>query len=388
MGLATLTLSGLVRAYGRQTVLDGLSLQAEPGMITAIVAPHGGGKSTLIRILAGFERPQAGQIELDGHNIVRVPAHRRRFGVVQQPDLLFPHLTIAENVAFPLRVRGTAPTGHAKLVATTLEQLQLSHAADLRPRDVSPADAQRALLARASVFAPRVLLLDEPFTEQDHAGRMAMIDTLRRMHALLGCTTLVATSHGAEALAFADRLAILRHGVLDQYGPPAELFDRPRNAYVAGLLGETNCLPATVEKVDDDIAILRLECGPVVEALRGRGLHPGDACLLNVRPDRIALAAVSAANMGEGAIDAAVLETQFFGDSYRLRLLIGSGAEIIVRRPAASSLRNLEAGDAAAIAWQSHHALAFRTEERGAADMREAGVPAAVNDLRFAGNES
>jgi ABC-type Fe3+/spermidine/putrescine transport system ATPase subunit len=157
----------------------------------------------------------------------------------------------------------------------------------------------------------------------------------------------------------ADRVAVLRDGAIDQHGPPEEVWDRPRNAAVAALLGEMNRLPGTVEAVQDDIALVRLACGPLMEALLGRTLQPGDPCVLMVRPDRVALAPVPAAEMGEGAIDGTLIEARFDGSSWRLRLLVGSGAALMVRRPAASGLRGLSVGQTAALAWQPHHAWAF-----------------------------
>ena len=365
MGLAAppvvLTVSGLTRKRGRTVVLDGLTLSAGPGLLTAIVGPAGSSKSVLLRTLAGFERAR-GAIMLDGQDVARLPPHRRGFGVVAQPDMLLPHLTLAENVAFPLRLRGLPRTGRARLVAEMLELVDLSAYAGLMPIQAGPALCQRATLARAAVFGPRLLLLDEPFSAQDPASRADLVASLRRVHQLLGTTTLLATRHGADALALADRVAVLRAGALEQHGAPAEVFERPRNAYVASLLGEHNRLPGTVEAIDDDIALVRLACGPLVEALLGKTLQPRDPCVVILRPDRIAIAPVPASDMGEAALDARLIEAQFLGDAYRLRMLIGSGAELIVRRPAASGLRGLAPGQAASVAWQPHHAWAFRDD--------------------------
>jgi putative spermidine/putrescine transport system ATP-binding protein len=364
MALAVLELSGLTQTHGRTRTLHGLTLPIEPGRITVVLGGAGSGKSTLLRILAGFESPRAGVVELDGRSILRLPAHRRRFGVVQQPDLLFPHMTVARNVEFPLRMRRTSPANRGRLVAATLEQLQLAHVAACLPAALTPAERQRAVLARATVFAPRVLLLDEPLSDQDPPAKALAVASLRRIHDMLGATTLIATRHGTDAMMLADRLAVMSGGVLEQYGTPEEIFDRPRNASVASLLGETNLLPGLVDKVDDDIAIVRLDCGPVVQALRGRTLLPGDACVVGLRPDRIAVAATEAAGMGDGAIDGTILDIQFLGHTYRLRLLIGSGVELILHRAAAAGLRGLTPGSPVAIAWQPHHAQAFAPEAR------------------------
>ena len=356
-----LTVSGLTRKRGRTTVLDRLDLAPVAGLLTAVVGPAGSGKSTLLRILAGFERSR-GAIVFDGRDIAGLPPHRRGFGMVQQPDALFPHLDLAGNIALPLRIRHVRRADRTRLIAEALDQWQLTACAGLMPAEAGPALCQRAMLARATVFGPRLLLLDEPFSSQDAASRAEMIGTLRRVHALLGATTLLATRQGEDALGVADRVAVLRAGAIEQHGTPWDVSDRPRNAYVAGLLGELNRLPGVIETVEDDVALVRLSCGPLVEGVLGRTLQPGDPCILTVRPDRIAVAAVPAAEMGEGAIDATLVEAQFLGEAYRLRLLIGSGAELVVRRPAAAGLRGLMVGRGAAVAWQSHHAQASRDD--------------------------
>ena len=358
-----LTLAGLTshgrrgrRAWGG---LDGLSLSPVPGALTAVLGPAGAGKSALIRALAGAGRPR-GTMTLDGRDLGRVPAWRRGFGVVLQGDALFPHLTLAENVAFGLRVRGVRRAARGALAQEALGLVGLDDAGGRLPAQASAAQCQRAMLARASVFAPRVLLLDEPFSAQDPAERAAMVAGLRRIHALLGTTTtLLATRVGADALAVADRVAVLCNGAVAQHGTPDEVFDRPADGVVAGLLGETNRLAGTVLEIDDEVSVVRLACGPVVEAAAGPALRAGDACVVSVRPDRIAMAAASASELGGQAVDATVLEAQFQGDSYRVRLLIGTGAEVVVRRAAAAGLRGMGVGDGVALAWQAQHAIAF-----------------------------
>ncbi len=369
---ATLKLVGLM-SPGRNGAhvwgsLDGLTLAPEPGRLTVLLGPAGAGKSALIRALAGFSRPR-GIIGLDGQNITRVPAWRRGFGVMLQQDALIPHLTLAENVAFGLRVRGVARSVRQAQVEEALHLVQLEGLGGCRPARATPAQRQRAMLARATVFAPRVLLLDEPAGQQDQQERAALLASLSRLHALLGgTTTLLATASGADALAVADQVAVLRAGAIEQHGPPGEVFDQPRNDYVAALLGETNRLPGTILELDDELATVRLACGPVIEAQPGRALEAGGRCVVSLRPDRIALAAASAAEMGAHAVDATLIEARFQGDSYRLVLLIGSGAQVIVKRPAAAGLRGLAVGGTVALAWQPHHAFAFRAE--GGADRR------------------
>ena len=368
---ATLTLAGLTSAGERGTVgwgsLDGLTLSPAPGKLTVLLGLPGSGKSALIRALAGFARV-GGTMTLDGRSIAHLPAWRRGFGVMLQPDALIPHLTLADNVAFGLRQRGVRRASRRAQVEEALHLVQLDGLGERRPDAVTAAQRQRAMLARATVFAPRVLLLDEPACAQDQPGRAALLASLPRIHALLGgATTWLATCSGADALAVADQVAVLRAGAIEQHGPAEEVFHRPRNDYVAALLGEVNRLAGTIVALDDEVATVRLACGPVIEAQPGRALEAGDACVVSLRPDRIAVAAASAAEMGADAVDATLIDAQFQGDSYRLLLLIGSGAQIVVRRPAAAGLRGLTVGGTAALAWQPHHAFAFRAARPGPA---------------------
>ncbi len=359
-----LTLSGLTRQHGRVTVLNRLDLAPATGLLTAIVGPAGSGKSTLLRVLAGFERAR-GAIMFEGRDVSRLAPHRRGFGVVAQPDALFGHLDIAGNVALPLRIRGVRRSDRARLTEEALDQWQLTGFAGAMPADAGPALCQRAMLARATVFAPRLLLLDEPFFHQDAASRAELIGDLRRVHALIGTTTLLATRQGEDALGVADRIAVLRAGAIEQHGTPWELSDRPRNATVAALLGQMNQLAGVVEALEEDVALVRLSCGPRVEASADPTLQPGARCTVTVRPDRIAISSVPAAEMGQSAIAATLVDTQFLGEAYRLRLLIGSGAELVVRRPAIVGLRGLAVGQPASVAWQSHHARASRDDTGG-----------------------
>ncbi len=347
-----------LRRRGR-TLLDSLSFTVAPGSLTALAGQTGSGKTAVMRILAGFDHAQAGSVSLDGELLGRLPTHKRGFGVVQQPDRLFPHLSLAENVALPLRLRGIKRAARLAAARETLDLVQIEASAGTRVRDASPDDLQRALLARAAVFGPKVMLLDEPFIYAGDSQRLALVAALGRIHELLGATIVLATRSLRDALPICDQVVVLREGVLEQAEAPEQLFNRPSSDYVASLCGETNRLTGTLTGQEDDIATVQLACGPVVEARNAGGLAAGAACVFVLRPEHIALAPVRAAEMGDGALDATLIESQFWGDSYRLRLLIGSGAELVVRRPAIAGLRGLSAGRTCAVAWQSHHAMAF-----------------------------
>ncbi len=359
-----LTITGLTLHHGGRPVLDALSFDVQAGALTALVGPQGSGKSALMRVLAGFEHAQAGSITLDGETLGRTPVHRRGFGVVQQPDRLLPHMSLVENVALPLRLRGIRRAARLAQARDMLELTQLDARPGSRACDASQADLQRTLLARAAVFGPRLMLLDEPFAGGCDSARFDLISALARIHQLLGTSILLATRHLRDALPICAKIVVLRQGTLEQSGAAEEIFTRPASAFVAELGGETNRLAGTVKGQEDDICAIRLACGPIVEARATQGaaasrLAAGQACLVILRPEHIAVAPVPAAEMGDGALDAILIEAQFWGDSYRLRLLIGSGAELVVRRPSIAGLRGLAPGRPCAVAWQSHHAMVF-----------------------------
>jgi len=246
-----------------------------------------------------------------------------------------------------------------------LDMVRLTKLALRMPDQLSGGQAQRVALARALVFDPRLILLDEPLGALDRQLREEMQFELRALHARLGAAMLYVTHDQAEALTLSDRIAVLVDGRLRQVAPPATLYDAPSDAFVAGFLGDNNRLGGTVEAIEDDIAIVCLGCGPVVEALAA-GARLGRRCVVSIRPERIALAAISAEEMGEGALPAVLRDITFHGDHVRLALEAGlpgaAPATLIVKRPAGAPLGGLAPGQPAAIAWQAHHARAFEPE--------------------------
>ena len=354
-----LELNALTLRRDGRLVLDLDNLAISAGSLTAVTGLHGSGKTALMRVLGGLARSHGGRVLLDGEPLGRSPAHRRDVGIVWQPDRLFPQLSLAENVALPLRRRKVARKLRLALAHETLDLVQLEAPAGTRTCEAGLADLQRALLARAAVSGPKLMLLDEPFPATDERSRLALIAALGRIHQVLGATIILATRNLRDALPVADQIAVLRAGRLEQAGPADAVFNRPATAFVATLCGETNQLPGTTAGREDDIATVQLACGPLVEARAADDLPTGRDCLFMLRPEHIAVAPVAAAEMGDGALDATLIETQFWGDSYRLRLLIGSGAELVVRRPAIAGLRGLAPGRPCAVAWQSHHAMVF-----------------------------
>jgi putative spermidine/putrescine transport system ATP-binding protein len=343
----------------RRDVLAGISLAAPAGRFVSVLGGRGSGKSALMAVLAGRAAASGGQIAQGGRDLRAVPAHRRGFGVVAQEDALFPRLSLAENVAYPLVLRGVGRRARAAMVEAALESVLLQDAGR-KPYQASAAERQRAWIARATVFGPAVLLLDEPLAHQAEEERLLLVAALRRLHLLLGTTTVMATRVAGDAMALSDQLAVLDRGRVVQTGAPAALYEQPASAVAALACGEANLLPGVVRAIDEDgVARVSLACGPVVEALAGAGLRVRDACLFCLRPERVAVAPTQASEMGDDALDAVVLEALHLGDGVRLRLLLGAGQEVLVKRPAAAGLRGLRPGEGVAIAWQPQHANVF-----------------------------
>ena len=292
MSLATtahaLEAERVTKRYAATTALDSVSLQVGRGRFMTLLGPSGSGKTTLLMTIAGFVAPDSGRLLLDGAPIEHLPPERRQFGMVFQGYALFPHLTVAENVAFPLRVRRTARAEVASRVAEALDLVQLGALAGRMPKQLSGGQQQRVALARALVFRPSLLLLDEPLSALDKNLRVSMQDELKSLHARLGLTFIFVTHDQQEALSLSDEVAILNHGKLVQLGPPAALYERPASRFVAGFLGRCNIWPAPIGHAGADTFTwgagpLRFQqagpapAGPALIALRPEKLMPVDA---------------------------------------------------------------------------------------------------------------
>ncbi len=349
------------KSYGAGGALavQSLDLDIARGELMTLLGPSGSGKTTTLMMLAGFELPTAGRILLEGRDIARTAPHRRGIGVVFQSYALFPHMTVAENVAFPLSVRGLSRAERDERVAKALDMVRLGAFGERRPAQLSGGQQQRVALARAMVFEPPIVLLDEPLGALDKALREEMQLEIRHIHQRLGVTMMYVTHDQAEALTLSDRIAVFEGGRIRQVADPRTLYDRPSDAFVAGFVGENNLLRGAVVSREDEEVSVRLACGPTVAALAVDCGGPGESCLVAVRPERVAVAAVTATDLGEGAMPATLVEAIFLGDHVRLRMSVGDGGEILAKRP--TGLGTLpEPGGPAAIAWPEGAAFAFR----------------------------
>lgn len=275
-----ITLRDLSKRYGSALAVDNVCLEVSPGEFLSLLGPSGSGKTTTLMMIAGFATPDTGRILLDGRDITRVPTHRREFGIIFQNYALFPHMTVAENVAYPLRMRRTARADIASRVNRVLEQVQLRSLADRYPHQMSGGQQQRVAIARALVFDPPVLLLDEPLGALDKKLRQHLRAEIKALHNEVGKTMIYVTHDQEEALAMSDRVAVMHEGRIRQVAPPRDMYSRPAELFVASFVGETNLIPVTLKN--------GLAHGPSGEHLKAPIWERGDTqATLCIRPENI-----------------------------------------------------------------------------------------------------
>ncbi len=288
------SISNVRRDYGAVVAVDGVSLDIGAGEFVSLLGPSGSGKTTLLMMLAGFEQPQSGSITVGGLDVTRVAPNKRDIAMVFQKYALFPHMTVSENIAFPLLMRKVDKTERARKVAKALEMVKLEGYGARKPAELSGGQQQRVALARAIVFDPPVILMDEPLGALDKKLRQHMQIELKQLQRRLGATVIYVTHDQEEALTMSDRVAVLNHGKLMQYGPPRELYDRPADAFVADFLGEMNFIDGVVAAIDGGTGTVAL-AGGAVSAPVSPGLAKGDPVRVAIRPEFIELRPADAA---------------------------------------------------------------------------------------------
>ena len=347
---ARIEFAGVTGRYGDFVALHETNLVIEPGEFFALLGPSGSGKSTLLGAITGFNAPSAGRVLINGADVTAVPPYRRNIGMVFQNYALFPFMTVAANVAFPLQTRKLPRAEIAERVERALAMVRLSALARRLPRQLSGGQQQRVALARASIYDPPVLLMDEPLGALDKNLREELQDEIRQFHCKVGATVVYVTHDQAEAAALADRVAILNAGRLEQIGTPRTLYEHPCNGFVAGFLGEANRF--TVRGVRPEAGGVRLDTveGPVLAAMHAL---PGETAVC-VRPERIGIAATpgSEANRLSGTVVDAVFST----GSIRYRVEVGAQV-LLVRGTAGREAAAFRVGDPVHLGWAREDTL-------------------------------
>ena len=286
MARAVVELHGCTRDFGAVRAVDALDLAVHEGELLSLLGPSGCGKTTTLNLIAGFVAPSAGRVMVDGQDVTARPPHERGLGVVFQSYALFPHMSVFENVAFGLRERRVAKSEIGRRVGEALALVRLQGQGDRRPRQLSGGMQQRAALARALVYAPRVLLLDEPLAALDRKLREEMRAELREILREVGITTVFVTHDQAEALSLSDRIAVMNQGRIEQLGPPRAVYERPATRFVADFIGGSSRLRGRATAPDR----VDLGAGVSVEVRLGRPLEVGEDVELGIRPERVAVA--------------------------------------------------------------------------------------------------
>jgi putative spermidine/putrescine transport system ATP-binding protein len=326
-GLAV-ELSDLTRVYGQVRALDGLTLSIAPGELVALLGPSGCGKTTALRILAGLDAATSGTVSVGGRDLTKVPASKRDMGMVFQAYSLFPHMTVIDNVAFGLKMRGKDGAARRDRAGDMLDLVGLAEHADRYAHQLSGGQQQRVALARALAIEPSVLLLDEPLSALDAKVRVQLRDEIRRVQIEVGTTTLFVTHDQEEALAVADRVGVMNAGRLEQLAPPAELYSSPSSRFVGEFVGLSNRLPAHVQ---DGVASV---LGRDVPVLPGSATGAGVAL---VRPESVSVLADA-----EGP--ATVATVMFLGPLSRVTCTLSDGTEVLAQVASSDALR-LQPGD-------------------------------------------
>ena len=341
-----LAVANVRKHFGTVAAVDDVSLDVAAGEFLTILGPSGSGKTTLLKLIAGFEIPDSGRIGVDDDDITDLDPGRRNIGMVFQNYALFPHMTVAGNIGYPLAMRGVAKAEIARRVAETLALVELPDYDKRKPSQLSGGQQQRVALARAVVFHPRLLLLDEPFGALDRKLREQMQLEVRRLQRRLGLTTIFITHDQEEALVMSDRIAVMDKGRIQQIGYPQDIYEAPANPFIADFVGESNLLAGTLA-IEGETARLQLANGMVIGVagrndLSGKGGRPARVM---IRPERFVDLATTVANAGLNRIKGEVLEQAYTGGSDRYRLRAANGMELLIKLPSGPGRRRYAAGD-------------------------------------------
>jgi putative spermidine/putrescine transport system ATP-binding protein len=335
---------------GETLVVKDLNLSMPKGEFLTMLGPSGSGKTTCLMMLAGFETATHGDIRLDGRSINNIPPHKRGIGMVFQNYALFPHMTVAENLSFPLEVRKMGKSDREAKVKRALDMVQMGTFAGRRPAQLSGGQQQRIALARALVFEPELVLMDEPLGALDKQLRETLQFEITNLAHDLGITVVYVTHDQTEALTMSDRVAVFDDGRIQQLAAPDTLYEAPENSFVAQFIGENNTLEGTVKQINGDTALVELDDGEMIDAKPVNVSKPGERTRVSIRPERVEY---NKSRLSEDAhtLKAEVLEFIYMGDIFRTRLRVAGKDDFVIKTRNAPDVDRLRPGQQIEIGW-------------------------------------
>jgi len=353
------------KTFGSNVVVEQFDLQIGEGECISFLGPSGCGKTTTLNMIAGFLEPDQGEIYIKGKRMNGVPSNKRELGMVFQTYSLFPHMTVAENVAYGLKLRKIPKPQIAERVRKVLELVKLPHVADRYPKQLSGGQRQRIAIARALVIEPSLLLLDEPLSNLDAKLREELREEIKRLHRETGVTTIFVTHDQEEALYLSDRIVVLDHGKVEQIGTPWEIYNRPASEFVHTFIGKSNRLSGVLESADGDNLKLRADAGFSLNATaKGPSLAPGAPVNVFIRPEKLRIAPAGVeANSGLNAVQGRIRQSSFLGAFAECEVEVGT-ATVTVRIQSAEDQANAVSGAAVTLLWDPEDVFIFGREER------------------------
>lgn len=353
-----LQFSGVKKTYDQRTlVVKDFNLDVNQGEFVTLLGPSGSGKTTVLMMLAGFEGVTSGNITVDGHPITSTAPYKRNIGMVFQSYALFPHMTVAENLAYPLKVRKMSKSEIDKRVKEYLKLIELEEFGNRQPGQLSGGQRQRVALARALIFEPTLVLMDEPLGALDKKLREQMQFEITRLHQKLGFTVIYVTHDQVEALTMSSRIAVFNQGVVQQYAGPSDLYERPANAFVANFIGENNLIPVKDLSITDDWTSSSLSDGSIVKALNGDCESSIDQAIISIRPEKLSL--VANGSNQQNQINATFVARHYVGDFIRYYFELSDKTQIIVKTLNDINAPSFTEGEKANIYWDCCDSFAF-----------------------------
>lgn len=359
---AFLRFTNVKKTYDHKTlVVKDFNLNVAKGEFITLLGPSGSGKTTCLMMLAGFEDVTSGEILINGRNVTSIAPYDRNIGMVFQQYALFPHMTIRENLAYPLKIRKLPKDEIRAKVEQYLALVELQAFGGRYPGQLSGGQRQRVALARALIFAPDIVLMDEPLGALDKKLREQMQFEIKRLHEQLGFTVIYVTHDQTEALTMSDRIAVFNNGVVQQCAPPHVLYERPANMFVADFIGESNKLPGVIEAVEADRVQVRLDDGGLVRTLKANCTEVGQPTTVSVRPEKLNF--TDRLGGAGNQVKARFVTRHYVGEYIRYHFETASGSELVVKNLNDSSAPQLSTQEEVALAWLPEDSQALDRSE-------------------------